>query len=108
MKFTNIEWDTDGISIDDLPEECEVDDDQTFEDAVDSLTDKYGWCIKNLCVEMESAKRTPMIVLEMDGNTVCYDPDTEMDKVYYAIQQALTAATIAGEEVLHIAIGEDE
>ena len=108
MKFTNIEWDTDGVSIDDLPEECEVADDQTFEDAVDYLTDKYGWCIKNLCVEMTPVKRTPMIAMETMGETKCYDPETEMDKVYYEIYQALTAATIAGEEVLHIRIGEEE
>ena len=71
MKFTNIEWDTDGVSVDDLPEELDVGDDQTIDDAVDYLTDKYGWCIKSMCVEF--SHRSPMVILEYRGRNTC-DP----------------------------------
>jgi hypothetical protein len=51
IKITNIEWDTDGEFIDDLPTEYiyEPDVDETIEEAediiADILSDEFGWCV---------------------------------------------------------------
>ena len=50
MRAINIIWDTDGISVDDLPEEVNIpEDEDTFndEDISDYLSDVYGWCVKS-------------------------------------------------------------
>lgn len=50
VKATDIEWDTDGKKISDLPDttiiEIEHEDDDDLEDLVaDTLSDKFGFCI---------------------------------------------------------------
>lgn len=47
VKFSNIQWDTDGQEVD-LPTEVtlEVDDDLDIAyEGADVLSDKYGWCV---------------------------------------------------------------
>lgn len=59
MKITNIMWDTDGISIDDLPEQLLIPDEVFAEDIRDEdgiadwLSDCYGWCVESFVIERE-------------------------------------------------------
>lgn len=50
---TNIKWDTDGVSIDDLPEEVEIPGDTCVEDIADYLSDSYGWCVESFNIEVK-------------------------------------------------------
>ena len=45
MKLFNIEWDTDGEYIADLPTEVEILCDVEGEDVTDYLSDIYGFCV---------------------------------------------------------------
>lgn len=47
MRITNIIWDTDGISVDDLPWEVTLDDNIPVEEVADCLSDMYGWCVSS-------------------------------------------------------------
>ena len=47
IKVVNITWDTDGISIDDLPEEVIIEEELSDGEIADYLSDIYGWCVKN-------------------------------------------------------------
>jgi len=48
IMITNIEWDTDGESVE-LPTEHEL----CCEGAIaDDLSDVYGWCTKSFCVQI--------------------------------------------------------
>jgi len=49
--ITNIKWDTDGISIDDLPEEVEIPYPIDPDDIADYLSDVYGWCVESFCMD---------------------------------------------------------
>ncbi len=51
MVVTNIKWDTNGISIDDLPEEVYFEENLEPEEIEDYLSDVYGWCVESFCVE---------------------------------------------------------
>ena len=53
IKATNIVWDTDGISIDDLPEEVAIKDDIEVEEIADYLSDVYGWCVESFNIELD-------------------------------------------------------
>lgn len=50
MKVTNIVWDTDGYSVEELglPVEVDVPSEIEEDDIVDWLSDKYGFCIESL------------------------------------------------------------
>lgn len=48
VKAVNIEWDTEGTKIDDLPEEVDIPDDINENDVADYLSDSYGWCVLDL------------------------------------------------------------
>ena len=53
--ITNIDWDTDGEVIEDLPTETtievEVDDyDELDDEVTDALSDKYGFCLNEFAV----------------------------------------------------------
>lgn len=48
IRFYDIQWDTDGVLIDSLPEETtiEVDNDTDVSlEGADILSDKFGWCV---------------------------------------------------------------
>lgn len=59
IKITDIEWDTDGEIIDDLPTESfyTPDEDETIEEAeeiiADLLSDDFGWCVSSFCLQEE-------------------------------------------------------
>lgn len=53
IKATNIVWDTDGISIDDLPEEVIVAADIEADEIADHLSDIYGWCVESFNIELD-------------------------------------------------------
>ncbi len=50
-KITNIEWDTDGETVDDLPTETDIPADTDDEHIADYLSDRYGWCVKSFVIE---------------------------------------------------------
>lgn len=65
IRVWDITWDTDGISIDDLPEEVIIDDlpeDEMKElcdnigyyddDLANELSDRYGWCVETFNAEV--------------------------------------------------------
>lgn len=59
IRVYNIEWDTDGEYIPELPTEVELDDyiDGEYiedDDVADVLSDMYGWCIFNLEIERDN------------------------------------------------------
>lgn len=60
VRLYDITWDTDGISVDDLPEEVIIDDLPANEmqelidnigyydnDLANELSDRYGWCVES-------------------------------------------------------------
>jgi len=47
VRVVNIRWDTDGIFVDDLPEEVIIDDEISPEEIADFLSDVYGWCVES-------------------------------------------------------------
>ena len=51
MRVYNIEWDTDGEYIEDLPDEVELPDDIEDDYVADALSDEYGWCIFSLEID---------------------------------------------------------
>jgi hypothetical protein len=59
VRFSNINWDTDGTEVD-LPDEVtlDVDDDLDVDEAgADVLSDHYGWCVLNF--NWESSTQAP-------------------------------------------------
>ncbi len=54
LNITEISWDTDGETIDDLPTEVKIEwdwDDWDEEEISDWLSDEYGWLVNGFCVE---------------------------------------------------------
>lgn len=43
----DIKWDTDGVSIDDLPEEVTLEGVEPGDDIADRLSDEYGYCVES-------------------------------------------------------------
>ena len=52
-KITDIEWDTDGKDIEDLPTEVrmELDEDEDEDEIADTLSDLFGWCVNSYNAE---------------------------------------------------------
>jgi len=50
MRATDIVWDTDGEFVD-LPSKVDIPDDIDADEAADYLSDKFGFCIKSLCID---------------------------------------------------------
>ena len=47
----DIVWDTDGISIDDLPEVVDIEENIDHEGIPDYLSDVYGWRVESYCAD---------------------------------------------------------
>ena len=56
MKVYDIVWDTDGISVDDLPDEVTYPADTDQDEIADVLSDEYGWCVKSCSVDTYPVK----------------------------------------------------
>lgn len=56
VKATKIKWDTDGVSIDDLPKEVNIPGNILVDDIADYLSDAYGWCVESFSVESKVAR----------------------------------------------------
>lgn len=66
MKITNIDWDTDGESIEGLPTEVIINQ-HIDEDAVaDYLSDEYGFCIKSLSIENDPELPDNSVLMEFN------------------------------------------
>lgn len=61
IRVYDISWDTDGMEVDDLPEEVIIDEpteemiediDGYADEVADYLSDEYGWCVGNFCTEL--------------------------------------------------------
>lgn len=49
----DIMWDTDGISIDDLPEEYTLETEEEYDEYLaDALSDIFGWCVESFKYEV--------------------------------------------------------
>ncbi len=57
MIIKNIIWDTDGISIDDLPETVELPDGTDPDEVSDILSDEYGWCVESFSIEKSKEQK---------------------------------------------------
>jgi hypothetical protein len=54
LNITEISWETDGETVDDLPTEVTIDwtwKDWDDEEICDWLSDEYGWLVNGFCVE---------------------------------------------------------
>ena len=99
MYVTNIMWDTDGISIDDLPEEVQISDSEKIgEDGVaDYLSDVYGWCVKSFCIEGRTIANSDITVAYNEaGDVKLFDVATQMDDLVDAISNSIIGASNDG------------
>ena len=56
LNITEISWETDGETVDDLPTEVTIDwtwKDWDDEEICDWLSDEYGWLVNGFCVEVK-------------------------------------------------------
>ena len=69
MLVTDIEWETDGYEVNNLPTEVEVDDDLDEDEIADYLSDEYGWLVESFALPMDDddIDEFGMYVNEVEG-----------------------------------------
>ena len=67
MRVTDIVWDTDGVSIDDLPDEVIYPADTDQEEIADMLSDEHGYCVKSFSVDTYPVKLGDLIEGDASG-----------------------------------------
>lgn len=110
IKVTNIDWDTDGEDVDDLPNSLifEFEDEEYIADV---LSDHYGWCINSFdyesgsAVDLERFKEicsTDLIVPMVDGKLAITSNE---DNLIVSRDKGIDIIPLVGAEVTYLGSG---